>query len=58
MLRRDAEPNQRDVRTLPGGSGSDLPGVDFTRYDIVPEARDNLGKQLEPIALLIGDQNA
>jgi hypothetical protein len=58
MLRRETEPDERDVGLFPRGHRSDCRDVDLTGDHLVPEARDYLGEQLEAVATLVGDQDA
>ena len=58
MLRRETEPDERDVGLLPGSHCGDRRDVDLAGDHFVPEARHYLGEQLEPVAPLVGDQDA
>ena len=53
-----AEPHQSDVGTLSRSHRPDLVHVDLARDHLVPEAGHDLGKQLEPLPLLVRDQDA
>ena len=58
MLRRETEPDKRDIGVLPRGHRGDRRDVDLAGDHFVPEPGDNLGEQLEPITPLVGDQDA
>jgi hypothetical protein len=53
-----AEPDQRDVRSLPRGHGADVLDLDLARDHFVPERGDDRGDESEPILPLVGDQHA
>ena len=57
MLRREAEPDKRDIGVLPRGHRGDRRDVDLAGDHFVPEAGDNLGEQLQPVTPLVGDQD-
>jgi hypothetical protein len=52
-----AEPDQRDVGALSRGHRADLLHVDLTRDHLVPKPGHHLRKQLEPLPLLVRDQD-
>jgi len=56
MLGVQAEPDQRDIGPLSGGHRPDLFHVDLAGDHLVPEPGHDLGKQLEPLPLLVRDQ--
>ena len=57
-LRAQPEPDECYVRTLPLGGGADFLDVDLTGDHFVAEPCDDPSKQLEPLALLVCDQDA
>ena len=57
MLRRETQADERDVRSLACGHGSDLGDVDLPGDHLVAEAGDDLSKQAQPFALLVRDQH-
>ncbi len=52
------EPDQRDVRVLPGRDRPHFLDVDLTRDHVVTEPDHHPREQLEPVALLVRDQDA
>ena len=58
MLGALAEPDQSNVRTLPGRHRCDLRDVDLAGYHLVPEPLHHLGEKLESVRALIRDQDA
>src|SRR6185437_10702500 len=57
VLRAQPETDERDVRLFPRGHRTDLFNVDLASDHVVPELRDDLRQQLEPLALLVRDQD-
>ena len=57
MLGAHAEPDERDVGSLPRGHRADLCDVDLARDHLVPEPGDDLGEQLQPVPPLVRDQD-
>jgi hypothetical protein len=57
VLGVEAEPHQRDIRSLPGRHRADLLDVDLAGNHLVPEPGHNLGQQFEALALLVRDQD-
>ena len=58
MLRAQPESDERYVRTFPLGGGADFLDVDLAGDHFVAEPCDDLSEQLEPLALLVCDQDA
>ena len=58
MLGGEAEPDERDVGVFSRGDRPDFPNVDLGGDHLVTESGDDLGEQLEPVATLVGDQDA
>ena len=58
MLRGQAEADECHVRVLAGSDRRDLADVDLARDDFMPEPDHDLGKKFQPVAPLIGDQDA
>ena len=58
VLRALAEPDERDVGSLPGGRGSDVRDLDLARDHLVSEGRHDRGDEREAILALVGDQDA
>jgi hypothetical protein len=58
VLRAQPETDERDVRLFPRGHRTDLFHVDLASDHVVPKPRHDLRKQLEPLALLVRDQDA
>jgi hypothetical protein len=60
VFRALTEPNQRDLRSLPGGHGPHLVHIDFPRDDLVPEhvndQRDQRDQRRE-VFTLVGDRH-
>src|SRR4029077_18337444 len=57
VLRAQPETDERDVRLFPRGHRADLFNVDLASDHVVPEPCDDLRQQLEPLALLVRDQD-
>lgn len=53
-----AEPDQSDIGPFPGSNRADLLDVDLARDHLVPETGHDLGEELEPLSLFVGDQDA
>jgi hypothetical protein len=58
VLRALAQPHQRDVRSLPGGHGSDVFDLDLAGDHLVSERCDDRRHQGQPILSLVRDQHA
>ena len=58
VLRALAEPDERDVGSLPGGHRADVLDLDLARDHLVPEGDHDRGDKREPILALVGDQDA
>ena len=58
VLRARSEPDERDVGALPGRRRAHLLHVDLPRDHVVAETDDDVGQQLEAVALLVRDQDA
>lgn len=58
VLRGETEPDQGDVGSLPRGHCGDCRDVGLAGDHLVPEPRDDLGEQLEPVPPLVRDQDA
>ena len=57
MLGREAEADDRDIGLLSRGHRPDLLDVDLASDHVVPEPDHNLSEQLEPVSLLVRDQD-
>jgi hypothetical protein len=57
VIRVQTEPDQRDVGPISGGHRADLLDVDLACDHLVPEPGHDLGEQVEPLALLVRDQD-
>jgi hypothetical protein len=53
-----AEPDERNVGSLPGGDRADIFDVDFACGHLMAERGDDRGDEREPILALVGDQHA
>ena len=53
-----AEPDERDVGSLPGGHGPDVLDLDLARDHLVSERGDDRRDQRQAILPLVGDQHA
>lgn len=58
VLGAQAEPDEGHIRMLPRRHRAHFFDVDLARDDLVAEAGDNLGEQLEPVPPFVRDQNA
>jgi hypothetical protein len=52
-----SQPDQRDVRSLPGGHGSDVVDLDLAGDHLVPERGDDRRHEGQPILSLVRDQH-
>jgi hypothetical protein len=52
-----AEPDDRNIGALPRGRRSNLLDVDLTRDHVVAKCDHHLREKLQPVALLVRDQN-
>ena len=57
MLGRQAEADDCDVGSLARRRRADILDVDLAGDHVVPEPDHDLGQQLQPFALLVGDQD-
>ena len=53
-----AEPDERDVGSLPGGHRADVFDLDLARDHLVPERSDDRRDERQAILALVGDQHA
>ena len=58
VLGAQAEADERHVRTFSLGDSTDFLDIDLARDHLVAERRNDLRKQLEPVAPLVCDQDA
>jgi hypothetical protein len=58
MLGGQAESNDRDIRLLPRRLRSDFLHVDLAGDHVMAQPDDDLGEDVEPLALLVCDQDA
>ena len=57
VLRAQPEPDQRDIGMFPGCGYRDFHDVDLAGDHVVSEPDHDLGKQLQPIASFVRDQD-
>ena len=57
MVGVQAQPDQCDVGPLSGGHRADFLDVDLAGYHLVPQSGYDLSEELEPLALLVRDQD-
>jgi hypothetical protein len=57
VLRRETEPDERDIRLFPCSHRGDCRHVDLAGDHLMPEPGHNLSEQLKPVAPFVGNQD-